>query len=201
MFEYADSPLVRNGQYHPGEREMLAKMINRLRLISGRNFGYDPALTSQQNEAAIAAWEQWFKAGGQIQFTPDAKLLDVPAEWIVRLGWGRKSNQDIAARYTPGGSTRSPSRGPCSSRLCTLRCQTVRRRAGHLREDGREGRRQPEQAGRGDHLAGAHAGPARQTGGGDCQVSTGRRHGHRESISVMSSTGSSTPPAPMPGRG
>ena len=87
-------PLVRNGQYQPGEKEMLAKMINRLRLISGQNFGYDPALANEQNEVAIAAWEQWFKTGGQIQFTPDAKMLDVPAEWITRLGWGRKSNQE-----------------------------------------------------------------------------------------------------------
>lgn len=102
MFEYADSPLVRNGQYQPGERELVAKMINRLRLISGQSFGYDPALTNQQNEAAIAAWEQWFKDGGQIKFTPDATLLDVPAEWIVRLGLGRKSNQEIAGKYTRG---------------------------------------------------------------------------------------------------
>jgi hypothetical protein len=28
---------------------------------------------------AIAAWEQWFKNGGLIQFLPDAKLIPVPA--------------------------------------------------------------------------------------------------------------------------
>ncbi len=105
MFEYADSPLVRNGQYRPGEYELVAKMINRLRLISGQNFAYDPTRTREQNEAAIAAWEQWLKAGGRIQFTPDAAMLDVPAEWIIRLDWGRKSNEEIATKYTPGWLT------------------------------------------------------------------------------------------------
>jgi tetratricopeptide (TPR) repeat protein len=99
MFEYADSPLIRYGQYQPGEREIVTKMINRLRLITGQNFGYDPSATAEQNEAAITAWEQWFKNDGQIKFTPDAKLLSVPAEWVVSLGWGRKSNQQIAAQY------------------------------------------------------------------------------------------------------
>lgn len=101
MFEYADNPMIRYGQYQPGEQEMVIKMINRLRIITGRSFGYDPAGTKEQNEAAIAAWEQWFKTDGQIRFTPDAAQIEVPAEWVNRLGWGRKSNQEIAARYTP----------------------------------------------------------------------------------------------------
>jgi len=101
MFEYADCPLMQSGQYRPGEYELLAKMINRLRIISGQDFGCDPALPGEQNEAAIAAWEQWLKDGAAIRFTPDATLLEVPSEWIVRLGYGHKSNQEIAARYTP----------------------------------------------------------------------------------------------------
>jgi tetratricopeptide (TPR) repeat protein len=102
MFEYADNPLIRYGQYKPGEREVVVKMINRLRLITGQNFGYDPNATDAENEAAIAAWEQWFKNDGQIEFTPEATLLPVPAEWVIGLGWGRTSNQQIASRYTKG---------------------------------------------------------------------------------------------------
>ncbi len=79
MFEYADNPKIRYGQHHPSDQEMVIKMINRLRLISGQNFGYNPDGTPEQKEAAIAAWEQWFNNGGQIQFTPDAVLLPVPA--------------------------------------------------------------------------------------------------------------------------
>jgi tetratricopeptide (TPR) repeat protein len=78
MFEYADSPLVSCGEYQPSEPQMVVKMINRLRLISGQNFGYDPNGTPEQNEAALAAWEQWFNDGGQIQYTPDAEFLPIP---------------------------------------------------------------------------------------------------------------------------
>ena len=78
MFEYADSPTVRYGLYRPSEQEIVVKMVNRLRIITGQNFGYDPARTNEQNEAAVAAWEQWFQTDGQIRFTPDAKLLPVP---------------------------------------------------------------------------------------------------------------------------
>jgi tetratricopeptide (TPR) repeat protein len=101
MFEYADSPLIRSGQSQPGEVEVVTKMINRLRLITGQNFGYDPSAADEQNKAALDAWEQWFNNGGQIKFTPAAPQLEVPAEWINRLGWGRKSGQEIAARYGP----------------------------------------------------------------------------------------------------
>ncbi len=78
MFEYADNPKIRYGQYKPTEQEMVIKMINRLRLITGRNFGYDPTGTAEQNEAAVAAWEQWLATDGSIQFSPDAELLTVP---------------------------------------------------------------------------------------------------------------------------
>ena len=42
MFEYADNPLIRYGKHKPSDPEMVVKMINRLRLITGQNFGYDP---------------------------------------------------------------------------------------------------------------------------------------------------------------
>ncbi len=78
FFEYADTPLIRYGRHKPTDSEMVTKMVNRLRLISGQSFGYDPDGTPEEKEAAIAAWEQWLKDGGQIRFTPDAKLLSVP---------------------------------------------------------------------------------------------------------------------------
>ncbi|OHB67114.1 MAG: hypothetical protein A2Y77_05330 [Planctomycetes bacterium RBG_13_62_9] len=102
MFEYADNPLIRYGQYQPGDRELVTKMVNRLRLISGQSFTYDPNATSEQNEGAIAAWEQWFNNGGQIKYTPDAKMLPVAAEWVISLGWGRASTQQIAAKCGKG---------------------------------------------------------------------------------------------------
>ena len=78
MFEYADDPTLRDGQARPGRRQILARMINRLRPITGQNFGYDPEATAEQNELAIVAWEQWFEDSGEIKFTPDAELIGVP---------------------------------------------------------------------------------------------------------------------------
>ena len=101
MFEYADNPQIRYGQYTPSEQDMIAKMTNRLRIVTGQNFGYDPAASKEQNETAIAAWENWFKTDGQICFTPDAPQVEVLGEWISRLGWGRKSNQEIVSKYDP----------------------------------------------------------------------------------------------------
>jgi len=78
IFEYADNPMIRYGEYHPSEREIVVKMINRLRIVTGQNFSYDPSKTTAENEQAIVAWEDWFKNSGQIQFTPNAELLPVP---------------------------------------------------------------------------------------------------------------------------
>ncbi len=78
MFEYADNPLIRYGEYKPTDQEIVAKMVNRLRLITGQNFGYDPGATPEQNEAAIAAWEQWLATDGSIRFTPDAERITLP---------------------------------------------------------------------------------------------------------------------------
>ena len=55
------------------------RMIVRRQLITGQNFGYDPNATPEQNETAIAAWEQWLATDGTIRFTPDAERIAVPA--------------------------------------------------------------------------------------------------------------------------
>jgi TolA-binding protein len=78
MFEYADNPMMRYRKYNPTEQQMVVNMINRLRLITGRNFGYNPAAAAEVNEVAIAAWEQWLETDGKIKFTPDAELIPVP---------------------------------------------------------------------------------------------------------------------------
>jgi len=79
-FDYADDPLYKDlpEDKRPTAEQSLAMMINRLRLITGQNFGYDPNASAEENERAIAAWEDWFKSSGQIQFTPDAELVHIP---------------------------------------------------------------------------------------------------------------------------
>jgi tetratricopeptide (TPR) repeat protein len=78
MFEYADNPLLSYGEYQPSEQQIVINMINRLRIISGQNFGYDPYGTAEDNEQVIAAWEEWFKNLGEINVTPDAELVAIP---------------------------------------------------------------------------------------------------------------------------
>lgn len=80
LFDYADDPLYKDlpEDKRPTAEQSLAMMINRLRIITGQNFGYDPSKTVVENEQAIAAWEDWFKKSGQIQFTPDAELVHIP---------------------------------------------------------------------------------------------------------------------------
>ena len=78
MFEYADNPLLSYGEYQPGEQQIVINMINRLRIISGQNFGYDPDSSTEENEQVIAAWEEWFKNSGEIEFAPEAELVSVP---------------------------------------------------------------------------------------------------------------------------
>ncbi|UCF43517.1 MAG: tetratricopeptide repeat protein [Planctomycetota bacterium] len=79
MFEYADDPRLREGRYQPTEQQILARMINRLRIVTGQNFGYEPGADAEENERAITDWENWFEAGGEIKFTLDAELVAVPA--------------------------------------------------------------------------------------------------------------------------
>jgi hypothetical protein len=80
MFDYADDPLYRSltKEKRPTAEQSLAMMINRLRIITGQNFGYDPNRSAEGNEQAIAAWEECFKNSGEIEFTPDAVLVPVP---------------------------------------------------------------------------------------------------------------------------
>jgi len=69
MFEYADNPLIRYGEHTPDDQEIVVNMVNRLRTVSGRNFGYDPDATDEENEIAVTAWEQWLADGGPINVT------------------------------------------------------------------------------------------------------------------------------------
>jgi tetratricopeptide (TPR) repeat protein len=78
MFEYADNPLLRYGKYQPSEQQIVTNMINRLRIVTGQNFGYDPDESAEENEQAIAAWEEWYENSGEIKFTPDAELIPIP---------------------------------------------------------------------------------------------------------------------------
>ena len=110
-FDLADDPLIRadglrgsEGHLPPGRERSLALMINRLRLVTGRNFGYDPNGSAEENERAISAWEQWFKRGGQIRYTPDARLIPVPSSFpagqlspaIDELPWTGTGEQALA---------------------------------------------------------------------------------------------------------
>jgi hypothetical protein len=85
LFDYADDPLLRGGGFHegargrPGKEQSLAVMINRLRIITGQNFGYDSNVSAEENKQAIAAWKQWYENSGEIGFTPDADLVPIPA--------------------------------------------------------------------------------------------------------------------------
>jgi len=79
MFEYADNPLIRYGEYKPTEQETVTKMVTRLQLITGQNFGFDPEASAEENEAAIAAWEQWLAEGGTVRSPAEADLATVPA--------------------------------------------------------------------------------------------------------------------------
>jgi tetratricopeptide (TPR) repeat protein len=83
-FDLADDPLrcadgMSEGCHEaPTQEQSLVMMINRLRILTGQNFGYDPNAGEQEKERAIAAWEQWYKDSGRFQFTPDTKLIPVP---------------------------------------------------------------------------------------------------------------------------
>jgi len=80
LFDYADDPLYRglSESERPSSQQSRAMMVNRLRIMSGQNFGYNPDASAEANEQAIAAWEQWHENSGEIEFTPDAELVPVP---------------------------------------------------------------------------------------------------------------------------
>ena len=71
LFDLADDPLrcadgfLSEGCHDgPDKKQSLTMMINRLRKVTGRNFGYDPNAGAEDNEQAISAWEDWFQNSG-----------------------------------------------------------------------------------------------------------------------------------------
>jgi hypothetical protein len=84
LFVLADDPLLcadgmREGCHKaPTKEQALAMMINHLRIVTGQNFGYDPNASTEENEQAIAAWEDWLNNSGEIKFSPDAELVAIP---------------------------------------------------------------------------------------------------------------------------
>jgi hypothetical protein len=62
MFEYADDPILRDGKSRPAKTQTISRMIDRLRIITGQNFGYDSKAGEQENEKVIRAWEDWFES-------------------------------------------------------------------------------------------------------------------------------------------
>jgi len=75
LLDYAEHPA---GSMRFTKQQMLARMINRLRQVTGQNFGYDPAMP-EQTEHVITAWEKWCRSQGQVRFDFEAKLVPVPA--------------------------------------------------------------------------------------------------------------------------
>lgn len=62
LFDYAEDPLYRyDKERRPGPQERFGKMINRLREVTGENFGYEPSVhTPEEIERVISAWENWW---------------------------------------------------------------------------------------------------------------------------------------------
>ncbi len=83
LFDLADDPLRRAGGMSegcheaPARQQSLVMMINRLRIVTGQNFGYDPDAIAEGNEQAIKAWEEWLGHSGRVEFAPEAELLPI----------------------------------------------------------------------------------------------------------------------------
>ena len=60
MFDYAEDPLHRGSRKQTKEQSF-ARMIERLREVTGQNFGYDPEGTPEHKKEVISAWEQWWE--------------------------------------------------------------------------------------------------------------------------------------------
>lgn len=84
LFDLADDPLrcadglLDECHESPSREQSISMTVNRLRIITGQSFGYNPDAGFEENEQAITAWEDWFRNDGQIKFTPDAELVHVP---------------------------------------------------------------------------------------------------------------------------
>ncbi len=79
MFEIADRPFG-GKPFQTEGKQHTTRMIKRLRTATGQKFGYELDADLDENEQAIAAWEQWYKNSGEIKFTPDAELVTIPEE-------------------------------------------------------------------------------------------------------------------------
>ncbi|MGB2865693.1 MAG: tetratricopeptide repeat protein [Sedimentisphaerales bacterium] len=73
-FDLADDPLIRADGMREGcheaptKEQSVAMMIDRLRIMTGQNFGYDSDASAEENEQAISAWEQWYQNSAQFKF-------------------------------------------------------------------------------------------------------------------------------------
>jgi hypothetical protein len=59
-FDYAEDPTLQTYQKLSDEQR-LSNMINRLRTVTGQDFGSDPVTPAHQQGAQITAWETWWK--------------------------------------------------------------------------------------------------------------------------------------------
>jgi len=55
----------------------IRRLIDRLRIITGQNFGYHSKAGEQENENAIRAWENWFESSAEIRFSPTGIVVGV----------------------------------------------------------------------------------------------------------------------------
>jgi tetratricopeptide (TPR) repeat protein len=60
MFEYADDPTFRDGKAKPTQEQIIARMIQRLRIITGQDFGYNGQLGLKENKQALESWQDWW---------------------------------------------------------------------------------------------------------------------------------------------
>lgn len=62
LFDYAEDPLYRyDSQRRPSPQQRFENMINRLREVTGQDFGYEPSVnTPEEIEQVISAWEDWW---------------------------------------------------------------------------------------------------------------------------------------------
>jgi hypothetical protein len=132
MFDYADNPLLRYGGKWPSERDAVSHMVNRLRILTGKSFGYDPDGTDREKEDAIAAWEQWSKSSGRINFAPDTVLISIPA--------ARDSENRWRPSLTAAPLHSSPRLGPSGDRAGDDSSGNGRRARvwGNVRREGQE---------------------------------------------------------------
>ena len=61
FFDFADDPLLKHDP-DPRRRqeESRAKMVERLRDVTGEDFGYDTVALAEQTEQVMLTWEQWW---------------------------------------------------------------------------------------------------------------------------------------------